>query len=65
MLEVILDTNVLVAALRSSLGASYRLLHTLERRVWQPGDLAGAGGRIRGRIETHRHGRWPDAGRHR
>lgn len=36
MLEVVLDTNVLVAALRSSLGASYRLLHTLEQQIWQP-----------------------------
>ena len=36
MLEVVLDTNVLVAALRSSLGASYRLLQTLEQRLWQP-----------------------------
>jgi len=30
MIEVVLDTNVLVAAFRSSLGASYRLLQTLE-----------------------------------
>jgi len=36
MLEVVLDTNVLVAALRSSLGASFRLLNTLEHRAWQP-----------------------------
>lgn len=31
-----LDTNVLVAAVRSSLGASHRLLQTLEQRAWQP-----------------------------
>ncbi len=31
-----LDTNVLVAALRSSVGASFRLLQTIEDRVWQP-----------------------------
>lgn len=36
MLEVVLDTNVLVAALRSSLGASHRLLQTLEDRTWRP-----------------------------
>jgi putative PIN family toxin of toxin-antitoxin system len=36
MLEVVLDTNVLVAAFRSSLGASYRLLQTLEQRKWRP-----------------------------
>ena len=36
MIEVVLDTNVLVAAFRSSLGASYRLLQTLERRQWRP-----------------------------
>ncbi len=36
MIELVLDTNVLVAALRSNLGASYRLLQTLEQRVWQP-----------------------------
>ena len=36
MIEVVLDTNVLVAAFRSSLGASYRLLQTLERRWWRP-----------------------------
>jgi len=33
---VVLDTNVLVAAFRSSLGASYKLLQTLESRVWRP-----------------------------
>ncbi|HWB96992.1 MAG TPA: putative toxin-antitoxin system toxin component, PIN family [Bryobacteraceae bacterium] len=36
MIEIVLDTNVLVAAFRSSLGASYRLLQTLEKRVWCP-----------------------------
>jgi predicted nucleic acid-binding protein len=36
MLDVVLDTNVLVAAFRSSLGASYRLLQTLEDRRWRP-----------------------------
>jgi putative PIN family toxin of toxin-antitoxin system len=36
MLEVVLDTNVLVAAFRSSLGASYRLLQTIEERTWRP-----------------------------
>jgi predicted nucleic acid-binding protein len=36
MIEVVLDTNVLVAAFRSSLGASYRLLQTLEDRHWRP-----------------------------
>lgn len=36
MLEVTLDTNVLVSAFRSSLGASYRLLQTLEQRIWRP-----------------------------
>jgi predicted nucleic acid-binding protein len=35
-IEVVLDTNVLVAAFRSSLGASYRLLQTLEERRWRP-----------------------------
>jgi hypothetical protein len=29
-------TNVLVAAFRSSIGASYKLLHTLEQRKWRP-----------------------------
>ena len=33
---MVLDTNVLVAAFRSSLGASYKLLQTLESRVWRP-----------------------------
>jgi putative PIN family toxin of toxin-antitoxin system len=36
VLEVVIDTNILVAALRSSLGASYRLLQTLEDRRWRP-----------------------------
>src|SRR5215471_6476219 len=36
MLEVVLDTNVLVSAFRSSLGASYQLLQTLERGTWRP-----------------------------
>jgi PIN domain-containing protein len=36
MVEVVLDTNVLVAAFRSSLGASYRLLQTLQERLWRP-----------------------------
>lgn len=36
MIEVIIDTNVLVSAFRSSLGASYRLLQTLEKRTWRP-----------------------------
>lgn len=36
MLEVVLDTNVLVTALRSSLGASYRLLQMLELQLWRP-----------------------------
>ena len=36
MIEVVLDTNVLVAAFRSSVGASYRLLQTLEERRWRP-----------------------------
>jgi putative PIN family toxin of toxin-antitoxin system len=36
MIEVVLDTNILVAAFRSSLGASYRLLQTLEERRWRP-----------------------------
>ena len=31
-----LDTNVLVAAFRSALGASFRLLQTIEERRWQP-----------------------------
>lgn len=36
MIEVVSDTNVLVAAFRSSLGASFRLLQTLEQRQWRP-----------------------------
>jgi predicted nucleic acid-binding protein len=35
MIDVVVDTNVLVA-FRSSLGASFRLLQTLERRQWRP-----------------------------
>jgi hypothetical protein len=31
-----IDTNILVAAFRSSLGASYKLLQTLEQRRWRP-----------------------------
>lgn len=36
MIDVVIDTNVLVAAFRSSLGASYRLLQTIEQRRWRP-----------------------------
>jgi putative PIN family toxin of toxin-antitoxin system len=36
MIEVVLDTNVLVAAFRSNLGASYQLLQKLEKREWRP-----------------------------
>jgi len=36
LIEVVSDTNVLVAAFRSSLGASFRLLQTLEQRQWRP-----------------------------
>lgn len=36
MIEVVIDTNVLVAAFRSSLGSSYRLLQMIERRQWRP-----------------------------
>ena len=36
MIEVVLDTNVLVAAFRSSLGASHRLLQSLEGKLWWP-----------------------------
>jgi len=36
VIDVVVDTNVLVAAFRSSLGASYRLLQTLEGRQWRP-----------------------------
>jgi len=36
MVEVVIDTNVLVSAFRSSLGSSYRLLQTLEKGVWRP-----------------------------
>jgi len=34
--QVVLDTNVLVAALRSRRGASFRLLRTLGDERWQP-----------------------------
>jgi predicted nucleic acid-binding protein len=36
VIDAVVDTNVLVAAFRSSLGASYRLLQTIERRQWRP-----------------------------
>jgi predicted nucleic acid-binding protein len=36
VIDVVVDTNVLVAAFRSSLGASHRFLQTLERRQWRP-----------------------------
>ncbi len=36
MLEVVLDTNILVAGLRSSQGASHRLLQTMEAGLWRP-----------------------------
>ncbi|HVY91841.1 MAG TPA: PIN domain-containing protein [Bryobacteraceae bacterium] len=36
VIAVVLDTNVLIAAFRSSRGASYRLLQTLERQKWRP-----------------------------
>jgi putative PIN family toxin of toxin-antitoxin system len=36
MYQVVLDTNVLVAALRSRLGASYRLLQQLGDSRWRP-----------------------------
>ena len=36
MIDVVVDTNVLVAAFRSRLGASYRLLQTIEGREWRP-----------------------------
>ena len=36
MIDLVVDTNVLVAAFRSSLGASYRLLQTVEHRRWRP-----------------------------
>ena len=36
MIDAVVDTNVLVAAFRSSLGASFRLLQTLEKRQWRP-----------------------------
>ncbi len=36
MIEAVIDTSVLVSAFRSSLGASYRLLQTIEDRKWRP-----------------------------
>jgi putative PIN family toxin of toxin-antitoxin system len=36
VIDVVIDTNVLVAAFRSSLGASHRLLQTIEQRRWRP-----------------------------
>jgi putative PIN family toxin of toxin-antitoxin system len=36
MYQVVLDTNVLVAALRSNRGASFRLLATLPQKLWRP-----------------------------
>ena len=36
MFQVVLDTNVLVAAMRSRLGASYRLLSLLGDGRWRP-----------------------------
>lgn len=36
MVEVVLDTNVLVAGLRSRNGASFRILQSLGTRRWRP-----------------------------
>ena len=36
MIEAVIDTSVVVSAFRSSLGASYRLLQTIEDRKWRP-----------------------------
>jgi predicted nucleic acid-binding protein len=36
VIDVVVDTNALMAAFRSSLGASYRLLQTIEGRQWRP-----------------------------
>jgi len=36
MQEVVLDTNVLVAALRSKRGASYQLIRSIGRGNWRP-----------------------------
>ncbi len=36
MIDIVVDTNVLVAAFRSSLGASHQLLQTIEARHWRP-----------------------------
>lgn len=35
MLQIVLDTNVLVAALRSQQGASQRIMRTIGRGLWQ------------------------------
>jgi putative PIN family toxin of toxin-antitoxin system len=36
MYQIVIDTNVLVAAMRSRQGASYRLLEQLGNRRWRP-----------------------------
>jgi len=36
MHEVVLDTNVLVSALRSKRGASYELLRSIDEGLWRP-----------------------------
>jgi predicted nucleic acid-binding protein len=36
MHEVVLDTNVLVSALRSRRGASYELLRSIDEGLWRP-----------------------------
>jgi len=36
MLQIVIDTNVLVAAMRSNRGASFRLLNQLGSLNWQP-----------------------------
>ncbi len=36
MIEAVIDTSVVVSAFRSSLGASYRLLQTIEDQKWRP-----------------------------
>ena len=36
MYQAVIDTNVLVAAMRSKLGASYKLLKTLGHPSWRP-----------------------------
>jgi len=35
VMEIVIHTNILVAAFRSSLGTSFRLLQTLEQRQWR------------------------------